>query len=228
MHSRDSTTLEKAEILGTPYVPSSFRPQVLLQVNFPSTGASVQLGNELTPAETKETPVFSFVTEDTESSYAILSFDPDAPSREDQKFGPWRHLIQGGLKVKPESTEVTVTEESLSPWVAPSPGQGTGLHRYCFALYKQTQALLPMVEQAHIQGNERPERRTFKVADFAQQNGLELIGFNFFLVSDGARTGDKKAFANDSSICSVMMAFSFLPHSFSARTVEEWSRRAVV
>ncbi|KDE03930.1 hypothetical protein MVLG_05622 [Microbotryum lychnidis-dioicae p1A1 Lamole] len=175
------SALEKAELLGTPYFPSSFRPQVLLQVSFSSTGVSAQLGNELTPAETKETPVISFVTEDTDLTYAVLSFDPDAPSREDQKFGPWRHLIQGGLKVKPESTEVTVIEEPLTPWAPPSPGQGTGPHRYCFALYKQTQTILPMAEQSHIQGNERPERRTFKVADFAQQNGLELIGFNYFL-----------------------------------------------
>ncbi|SGY77282.1 BQ5605_C005g03595 [Microbotryum silenes-dioicae] len=190
--SSSADELEKAELLGTPYFPSSFRPQVLLQVSFSSTGVSAQLGNELTPAETKETPVISFVTEvshsnrsfgqhDTDLTYAVLSFDPDAPSREDQKSGPWRHLIQGGLKVKPESTEVTVTEEPLTPWAPPSPGQGTGPHRYCFALYKQTQTILPMAEQSHIQGNERPERRTFKVADFAQQNGLELIGFNYFL-----------------------------------------------
>lgn len=80
---------------------------------------------------------------DSGSTYALLSFDPDAPSREDQKFGPWRHLILGGLK--PKSLEeitsavessgerglggqglVEKTTEALSPWVAPSPGQGTG------------------------------------------------------------------------------------------------------
>lgn len=80
---------------------------------------------------------------DSGSTYTLLSFDPDAPSREDQKFGPWRHLVLGGLK--PKSLEeissavetsgerglggqglVEKTQEALSPWVAPSPGQGTG------------------------------------------------------------------------------------------------------
>lgn len=75
------------------------------------------------------------------STYTILSFDPDAPSRQDQQYGPWRHWIQGGLQ--PKSLEeisakveqsgegalgglVSVTKEAISPWVAPSPGKGTG------------------------------------------------------------------------------------------------------
>lgn len=75
---------------------------------------------------------------------------------------------------------VEQTEEPLSPWVAPSPGQGTGPHRYCFALYKESKRLLPMSEQP-IDGNERPARRNFDVSGFAERNGLELVGFNFFL-----------------------------------------------
>lgn len=165
----------------------------------------------------------TFVTEDGagEDTYTLVSFDPDAPSRENQEFGPWRHGIWPGLK--PRSVEeissavekvgeqnladknlVQKTEEPLSPWVAPSPGQGTGyvgmcvhvrtfhltyftsLHRYCFALYKQTKPLLPMSEQSTLAGNERPHRRRFDVAGFAKENGLELVGFNYFLVCSKA------------------------------------------
>lgn len=54
-------------------------------------------------------------------------------------------------------------------------------HRYCFALYKETKPLLPMEQQPTVKDNERPARRNFAVADFAEQNGLELVGFNYFL-----------------------------------------------
>lgn len=208
---------------GTPYLPADFQPKVLLQVDFPGSGASVQLGNTLQPSDGASEPVVTFVTEDGagEDTYTLVSFDPDAPSRENQEFGPWRHGIWPGLK--PRSVEeissavekvgeqnladknlVQKTEEPLSPWVAPSPGQGTGyvgmcvhvrtfhltyftsLHRYCFALYKQTKPLLPMSEQSTLAGNERPHRRRFDVAGFAKENGLELVGFNYFLVCSKA------------------------------------------
>ncbi|KAK4057420.1 carboxypeptidase Y inhibitor [Microbotryomycetes sp. JL221] len=195
--------LDKAGLLGTPFLPQDFHPKVLVQIDFPQTGASVQLGNELTPDQGQGDPVVSFVAaaqdpEEQQSTYCLLSFDPDAPSRENQEFGPWRHYVLGGLK--PKSIEeissaveskgergvanqglVEQTESPISPWVAPSPGKGTGLHRYCFALYKQPRPLKPLEEQATIKSNERPDRRKFDVASFATDNELELVGFNFFL-----------------------------------------------
>lgn len=81
----------------------------------------------------------------SESLYTLVSFDPDAPSREDQQFGPWRHFVLPGLKPKSldalptaaaEDREavkglsvnglVEQTAEALSPWVPASPGAGTG------------------------------------------------------------------------------------------------------
>ncbi|KAI5475461.1 hypothetical protein MNV49_001352 [Pseudohyphozyma bogoriensis] len=184
------SALDKAGLLGTPFIPANFKPSVFLQIEFLT--ASVQLGNNLKPSEGAEEPRISFLPADPLSigdTYTLLSFDPDAPSREDQKFGPWRHWIIGGLKplsvdelsahdVK-EQGLVQKSEEALAPWVGPSPGQGTGLHRYCFLLYKQTKALLPM-GQAGIKSNERPDRRNFDVKRYADENGLELVGANFF------------------------------------------------
>ena len=81
------------------------------------------------------------------SLYTLVSFDPDAPSRENQAFGPWRHYIIGGLKPKAVDALPTAavgdradeavkglavnglverTEAPLSPWVPASPGAGTG------------------------------------------------------------------------------------------------------
>ena len=137
---------------------------------------------------------------DSSATYTLLSFDPDAPSKENQEYGPWRHYVLGGLKPKSleeisaaveqsgeqnlaEKGLVEQTEQPISPWVAPSPGKGTGLHRYCFALYKQPAPLKPIEQQSTIKSNERPDRRKFDVAKFASDNNLELVGFNFFLVS---------------------------------------------
>ncbi|KAM0786850.1 hypothetical protein ACM66B_002277 [Microbotryomycetes sp. NB124-2] len=199
------SALDKAGLLGTPYVPRDFHPSVLLQVEFPQTGASVQLGNELEPSQGQGDPVVSFVPADldqqqqADTNFCLVSFDPDAPSRENQEFGPWRHYVIGGLQPKSldqieasassssdersSATQSLVqqTQEPISPWVAPSPGKGTGLHRYCFALYKESEPLKPLSEQSTIKSNERPDRRKFDVAAFAKDNNLELVGFNFFL-----------------------------------------------
>lgn len=191
-------SLKKADLLGTPFIPSTFKPSVFLQVEFPS-GASVQLGNEVTPARGVEAPSISFVPENPEGgdTFALLAFDPDAPSREDQKFGPWRHWIIGGLKpstldeisaLAESGTKgtslVKSTEEALTPWVGPSPGAGTGLHRYLFLLYRQTQPLLPLEEQSVVKSNERVDRRNFDVAAYVKENQLELVGANFFLCAN--------------------------------------------
>ncbi|KAK4052754.1 carboxypeptidase Y inhibitor [Microbotryomycetes sp. JL201] len=196
------SALDKAGLLGTPYIPRDFHPTVVVQIDFPQTGATVQLGNELEPSQGQGDPVVSFVAQDPsdqQGTFCLVSYDPDAPSRENQEFGPWRHYIAGGLKPKSfdeitstadRSSErnlasqalVQQTEEPLSPWVAPSPGKGTGLHRYCFALYKQNGGpLKPLSEQSTIKSNERPDRRKFDVATFAKENDLELVGFNYFL-----------------------------------------------
>lgn len=105
----------------------------------------MQLGNTLEPKDGASEPVVTFVAEEGDGGdvYTLVSFDPDAPSRENQEFGPWRHGIFPGLKPKSLETIssaveqageqnladkelVQKTEEPLSPWVAPSPGQGTG------------------------------------------------------------------------------------------------------
>lgn len=131
-----SHRLKKADLLGTPYIPTSFRPSVFLQLDFPS-GASVQLGNHVLPSQGVEEPTISFLSADptsTGESYALVSFDPDAPSRENQEFGPWRHWIVGGLKPisvdsitqSSEKPLVEKSEEALTPWTGPSPGKATG------------------------------------------------------------------------------------------------------
>lgn len=56
-------SLDKAKLLGTPFLPKDWHPKVLVQIEFPQTGASVQLGNELKPEQGQGDPVVSFVAE---------------------------------------------------------------------------------------------------------------------------------------------------------------------
>lgn len=64
--------LDKAGLLGTPFLPANFHPKVLLQVDFPTTGATVALGNTLQAADGKEEPVVSFVAEVSRATPACL------------------------------------------------------------------------------------------------------------------------------------------------------------
>lgn len=97
--------------------------------------------------------------------YTLVCMDPDAPSREVQTAGPWRHSIMNGLRpaslqdiqvhaASSASSEPllvqTTTTEALSAWVGPSPGVATGQHRYLFFLYRETIPIVPMVEQLSV------------------------------------------------------------------------------
>ncbi|KAL8292419.1 hypothetical protein RQP46_001031 [Phenoliferia psychrophenolica] len=184
--------LKKADLVGTPFIDANWRPSIFLQVEFPS-GVAVELGNDIKAADGADEPTISFTAEDpttSDSTYTLVSFDPDAPSREDQSKGPWRHLVRGGFKPKSldqisasggSSLVERSDEELLSPWVGPSPGAGTGKHRYIFLLYKQSGPLKPLAEQPHLKSNERIDRRNFNAKGFAESNGLELVGANFFM-----------------------------------------------
>ena len=75
-------------------IPADFVPTTLLNVSWGDKEA--QLGNELTKADTTEVPVITFApgAEDhQDSTYTLAFLDPDAPSRADPKFGPFRHWV---------------------------------------------------------------------------------------------------------------------------------------
>lgn len=80
-------------------VPEDFVPATLLNVSWGDK--DVQLGNELTKTDTAEVPVITFApgAEDhPDSTYTLALLDPDAPSRADPKFGPFRHwVVSNGL-----------------------------------------------------------------------------------------------------------------------------------
>jgi phosphatidylethanolamine-binding protein (PEBP) family uncharacterized protein len=96
--------------------------------------------------------------------------DPDAPSKENPRFGPFRHWVLTNI---PGSADFTQASE-LSTYMGPAPPPKTGDHRYIFLLYKQAQINASF-------GILSEKRMKFDYKAFAAQNNLELIGVNFFI-----------------------------------------------
>lgn len=68
--------------------------------------------------------------------------------------------------------------EQPTPYWGPGPGAGTGVHRYCFLLFKQLEGLQIVHAMPH---RELKDRRNFDLNDFIDLHQLEPVGANFFL-----------------------------------------------
>ena len=64
--------------------------------------------------------------------FTLVMIDPDAPSREIPSRRHWRHWLVTNI-----SGGDAATGEELTAYAGPSPGSGSGPHRYVFILYKQ-------------------------------------------------------------------------------------------
>ncbi|CCO36780.1 OV-16 antigen [Rhizoctonia solani AG-1 IB] len=85
--------LHKEQIIPD-VIPEEFVPSTLLNITWGDKEA--QLGNELTKADTVDEPTITFAPgsdDSPDSSYTLAFLDPDAPSRADPKFGPFRHWV---------------------------------------------------------------------------------------------------------------------------------------
>jgi phosphatidylethanolamine-binding protein (PEBP) family uncharacterized protein len=73
---------------------SEFQPTVLFYVTWGEKQA--MLGNELQVEDTQLEPSISLTpmgSEDEDATYTLAMLDPDAPSRDDPKYGPFRHWL---------------------------------------------------------------------------------------------------------------------------------------
>lgn len=71
--------------------------------------------------------------------------------------------------------------ETLSSYVGSNPGQGTGLHRYVFLIYRQT-SKLTFDEKRLTNLSSREDRRCFRISKFAEKYQLgNPVAGNFYL-----------------------------------------------
>ncbi|KAF1806408.1 phosphatidylethanolamine-binding protein [Mucor lusitanicus] len=163
-----NSSLKKAEISPN-IVPENFTPSTLVSATY-ANGEDVALGNFIKPSESADTPKVAFIAPDETAEYTLLVVDPDAPSKEDPKWGPYRHWVITNI---PASGDLS-KGNALAPYMGPAPPPKTRDHRYIFLLYKQPRT------QADF-GTLAEESNNWDFKAFVNQHNLELIGVNFFI-----------------------------------------------
>ncbi|CAG9855298.1 unnamed protein product [Phyllotreta striolata] len=170
VESVDIGKMEKGEIV--PDVIDKI-PSEVLKVIYPS-GASVELGNELTPTQVKDEPITVNWTADPNTFYTVAMVDPDAPSREDPKLREVLHWLVGNVKGGDvENGEV------IAGYRGSGPPQGTGLHRYVFLVYQQNGKI--DFKEKKIDSRSREGRLNFSIRKFAVNYSLgQPVAGNYY------------------------------------------------
>lgn len=90
----------------------AFTPSVLFSVVYPN-GAEVNLGNEMTVADTQDEPELRLAALNgpwddsaSEASYTLAMLDPDAPSRDESIYRTFRHWLVGHHTCKAVQTPI--------------------------------------------------------------------------------------------------------------------------
>ncbi|KAI9746067.1 MAG: hypothetical protein M1818_000748 [Claussenomyces sp. TS43310] len=172
--------LKRAQIIPT--VLNDFAPSCTLSVIYPAHHVSVHYGNTLKPSYVDAAPAVHVdcgggTTEWDAANFSVALTDPDAPSRKKPKWSEMCHWIAVGGRADGE-------QGSLVDYKPPGPPPGTGKHRYVFVLLKgDTSSLTEPSDRQHW-GFGKPGgkkgRKTHGVQDWADREGLEIVGANWF------------------------------------------------
>ena len=112
-------------------VVDEFAPVSPLTVSFGATVAAIE-GSQLSPAAVAVEPTLTWAA-DPAKKYTIIFSDPDAPNPTDPKFGEWIHWL-----VINASGSNARSGDTMVPYFGSAPGNGAGVHRYCFVVYEQS------------------------------------------------------------------------------------------
>lgn len=148
-------------------------PVEKLEVSYLKPNKKVDLGNELRPNDTLEAPAISYEA-DSDSFYTLMMVDPDAPSRKVPIFREWQHW----LVVNIPATELK-DGKTIREYLKCGPPPFTGLHRYVFLLFKQTDKI--DFNESHS-SNTYVFRARFSTKKFIKKYNLgNPVAGNFFL-----------------------------------------------
>jgi len=126
-----------------------------------------ELGKVLTPTQVQGRPTtVEWEGCDPSKLYTLALTDPDAPSRKDPKFREWHHFLVVNMKGNDISSA-----KVMSDYVGSGPPKGTGLHRYVWLVYEQTNGALSCSE-AVLTNRSGDNRGKFKIQSFRQKYGL--------------------------------------------------------
>ncbi|KAI5480657.1 PEBP-like protein [Pseudohyphozyma bogoriensis] len=179
--SADAIAGFKRDDITEPFIPAGFTPSLELQATFPNN-LEVKYGNVIGRLESAPAPTFAIPGGDPTATYTILCADPDAPARGflSRALSPICHLIQQEVTV--DASGVVTAPPAVVFWGPPGPPPFTGLHRYIFLLYKNTtpEGVLPLEKQSTVKGDAISNRMKWDIKLFVKENGLELVGVNWF------------------------------------------------
>lgn len=191
-------SLTKSEVVPTVIHDKSFLPKGFLTIQYDS-GKEVALGNNIRPADSKNLPRIDFtlnLPSDASSTFNIskddrftlIVTDPDAPTRNDEKWSEYLHYLAVDVQLNTFNAENASSNDQLStadlkgrtlyPYIGPGPPPKTGKHRYVFLLYKQTPGVTP--EAPKDRPNWGTGIRGAGAAEYAEKYKLTPYAVNFF------------------------------------------------
>lgn len=148
----------------------AFKPNELTEVKWGNVEATC--GNTLTPTQMKEQPTVTWDA-DPNAFYTLIMTDPDAPSREDPKFGEWNHWLVVNIPGNRLSEG-----EVKSEYIGAGPPEGTGLHRYVFLVMQQLRKF-SFADVPSLKNNSAKGRNNFNTRAFIQKHTLRITSGNF-------------------------------------------------
>ncbi|KIY47891.1 PEBP-like protein [Fistulina hepatica ATCC 64428] len=177
--------LKRDELIPT-LLPESFVPSEDVTFSIVYPRLSFAPGQVVQLALTADEPQISitFANDSGNALYTLAMLDPDAPSRADPKFRSWRHWVITGLK--PGKPYAIRTKPATTPYRAPKPPPGSGLHRYAFFLFREPESSFTISVGAAEYGDTLEQRRKWNATEFAKKYGLQLVGVTYFLTESSA------------------------------------------
>ena len=157
-----------------------FTPAAYLDVAYPASHATVDLGNFISTSDAQARPAFelhpSLPIQSSESSYTLVLTDPDAPTRSNPSNGEFCHWIATNIS----GTSSNAGPDELIKYTPPAPPPGTGPHRYVLVLLQpksgnEQSSLTPPAGRKRwgYDGASEGVRR------WAYENGLEAVGKSY-------------------------------------------------
>ncbi|MCL6384591.1 hypothetical protein EXT61_23725, partial [Pectobacterium parmentieri] len=171
--------LKAGEVI--PDVIPEFRPSLFFSIIFPgfSTSATeITMGTTYERDRTLKEPEIEVVATVPEllsgslegnQTYTIVMTDPDAPSKQDPKFGEWRHWVTTGVKLPKAGSGVTFaakTKPASTPYEPPAPPPGSGPHRYVVLMFQEPEGFTipPDAVECKADLDSRPKWNAMKFA----------------------------------------------------------------
>ncbi|KAJ1901930.1 hypothetical protein LPJ66_000386 [Kickxella alabastrina] len=149
-------------------LPDSFKPEFNITLRF--NNQPVSMGEILTPNDTRNEPTIEF-DGPLGQAFTVAIVDADNPSMAKHGYRSYRHFLASNLDNVPGSINDIIT-----PYQAPQPAFGTGLHRFAVTVLKQN-------DRFNVTDSDIPKSRVrFDVNEWGKAHKMRPVAATFFLV----------------------------------------------